>query len=285
MKVLIIGLGYVGTALAGKLLADGHQVVGLRRGVSDGPSPVNGDVDIREGDISSVDGFGRIQESFDWVVHCASSSRGGMDAYRAVFEDGTANLCGWLNRWRPSRFVFTSSTSVYPQVEGAQVDEDSPAAGAGETGRILAAAESAFLEQPQSTMLRLAGIYGPDRGHLFLKYLNDEAQITGDPNRYLNQIHCGDVVAAIRHVLQLGSPPERLNVADNEPVKQVDFFKWLSERLGKDMPSANLDPGKRKRAMTNKRVSNRRLLATGFELKYPTFREGYKSEIMRLGLV
>ena len=66
------------------------------------------------------------------------------------------------------------------------------------------------------------------------------------------------------------------NVADDEPVTQHDFFAWLSELLGKPMPPAgSRAPGKR--ARTHKRVANGRLRALGWQLKYPTFREGYSA--------
>jgi NAD dependent epimerase/dehydratase family enzyme len=73
-------------------------------------------------------------------------------------------------------------------------------------------------------------------------------------------------------------------VVDNEPVTQIDFFRWLSEVLKKPMPaSAPADPN-RKRGLTNKRVSNEKLRASGYQFRYPTFREGYSSEMQRLGL-
>ena len=39
----------------------------------------------------------------------------------------------------------------------------------------------------------------------------------------------------------------------------------------------------RKRGLTNKKVSNRRLkMELGYQFKYPTFRQGYTAEITRL---
>jgi len=212
-----------------------------------------------------------------------------MEAYRAVFEDGTRRLAEWAARTKPARLVFTSSTSVYAQTDGSVVTESSLAEGAGETGRILRAAEDVCLSSMPAgtrvTVLRVAGIYGPGRGHLFLKYLRDEAVITGDPGRWLNQAHRDDVAGAIQHLLEAETAPELLNVADNEPVRQEAFFRWLSERLGRAMPPAGEAPKGRKRAVTNKRVSNERLRRElGYRLRYPTFREGYRAEMERLGL-
>lgn len=284
-RTLILGLGYVGTALAEELAAAGHSVVGIRRGISDeGDAPAG--VEVRHGDIADASFWDQLAESFDWVVHCASSSRGGIDAYREVFEKGSLLLAEWLRRRPPARFVFTSSTSVYAQTDGSLVDENSPAEGAGETGRILRAAEEAFLAAvDQAKILRIAGIYGPGRGHLFLKYLADEAQMTGDPQRWLNQVHRDDVVGALLAILQHDSPPPMTIVADDEPVTQLDFFTWLSERLNKPLPPQAEAPTKRKRALTNKRVANSLLRQSiGYELRFPTFRDGYLDEMKRRGL-
>jgi hypothetical protein len=72
---------------------------------------------------------------------------------------------------------------------------------------------------------------------------------------------------------------------DDEPVAQIHFFRWLSETLGKNMPpfATEAENTERKRGLTNKKVSNRRLrMELGVALKYPTFRQGYTAEIIRL---
>jgi len=49
-------------------------------------------------------------------------------------------------------------------------------------------------------------------------------------------------------------------------------------------PSVAEAPAKRKRAVTSKRISNVKLKAqTGYQFIYPGYREGYLSEIKRLG--
>ena len=56
-------------------------------------------------------------------------------------------------------------------------------------------------------------------------------------------------------------------------------------RVGKELPPSapeDLDAA-RKRGVTNKKVSNRRLkMELGYQFKYPTFRQGYTAEIVRL---
>jgi nucleoside-diphosphate-sugar epimerase len=136
--------------------------------------------------------------------------------------------------------------------------------------------------------MRLAGIYGPGRGHWFKQFLRGEARLEGEGSRLLNMIHRDDVVGAIIAALQGGVPfPSVFNVVDNEPVSQRDFFAWLARQLGKPMPpSVPADvEANRKRGVTNKRVSNQRLRKMlGYQFKYPTFREGYAKEIEQMDL-
>jgi hypothetical protein len=68
-------------------------------------------------------------------------------------------------------------------------------------------------------------------------------------------------------------------------VAEIHFFRWLSETLGKWMPpfATEQENAQRKRGLTNKKVSNRRLkMELGCQFKYPTFRQGYTEEIRRL---
>jgi nucleoside-diphosphate-sugar epimerase len=149
-----------------------------------------------------------------------------------------------------------------------------------ETERLLlqAHSESKF----PSIIVRLAGIYGPGRGYLFHQYLKGEACISGSGERFINMVHLDDVVGGIIAVLQEGRPGEVYNLADDEPVTQLQFFEWLSARLGKPLPPYvnPADEPPRKRGVTNKRVSNARLKSElRYAFKYPTFRDGYESMI------
>jgi len=131
----------------------------------------------------------------------------------------------------------------------------------------------------------VAGIYGPERGHLFLQYLRNEARIAGKGERIINMIHRDDLVNVILAALKNGRPGEIYNAVDDEPVAQVHFFRWLSETLGKWMPPfmTEEENANRKRGLTNKKVSNRRMkMELGVPLKYPNFRQGYTAEITRL---
>lgn len=291
MRVLIVGYGYVGNALGLALAAEGHTVVGIKRSQPEIAKSQGGKISLLAVDVSDPKTLPSLQEPFDWVVNALSSRGGGELGYRKVYFEGTQNLLNWLRSHPPKKYVHVSSTSVYGQMDGSLVTEQSPAEPTNATSQILIETEQLLLQahtqfQWPSVVLRSAGIYGPDRGHLFLQYLRGEAHLTGDGDRWLNMIHRDDLVRTIQAALIHGTPGHIFNVSDDEPTTEVAFFDWLSQRLRRPLPpSIEPDAKSRKRGNTNKRVSNQKMKQLlDHPLIFPSFREGYESEIRRLGL-
>ena len=291
MRVLIVGCGYVGRPLGAELAGQGHEVFGVRRTAA-------GETELKAvgihpliGDISRPDALAKWPAPFDWVVNCAASGGGDAEDYRRVYLQGTRNLLDWLAPMPPGKYVYTSSTSVYAQNDGSLVIEESPTEPASETAQVLIETERMLLDAARAghfpaVILRVAGIYGPDRGHLFRQYLKNEARIEGQGDRILNMIHRDDVTGVIIAALTAGGRREVYNAVDDEPVSQLNFFEWLAGTLGKGLPPsvAEEPDNARKRGLTSKRVSNRKLKeALGYRFKYANFREGYTAELQRLG--
>jgi nucleoside-diphosphate-sugar epimerase len=290
MRVLIIGCGYVGLPLGTELLRQGHTVLGVRRSAEGGDVLKTAGIEPLVADITDPEQLQRLPGRFDWVVNLVSSSHGDVDDYRRIYLEGSRKIVDWLTSAPPRKFVYTSSTGVYGQVDGSQVKETSPTEPAVETGKVLVETEQVLLEAFRNrsfpaVVLRVAGIYGPDRGQYFKLYLRNEARIAGRGERILNMIHLDDVVGSILTALRDGQAGQIYNAVDDEPVMEVNFYRWLSETLGKWMPPF-ATPGEvedTKRGWTSKKVSNRKLkMELGYRFKYPTFRQGYSAEIQRL---
>jgi len=301
MRVLIVGCGFVGLPLGVELIRLGHEVFGLRRNAAAETELKAAGIQPLFGDVTRPESLARLPREFDWVVNCVAAV-GGADDYRQVYLQGTRNLIEWLAPNPPKKFVYTSSTSVYGQTDGSQVKESSPAEPVAETAKILVETEKLLLaavaeRKFPAVILRVAGIYGPDRGHWFKQFLKNEAHIEGDGSRFLNMIHRDDLIGCIIAALKNGRPGEIYNAADDEPVSQLHFFQWLAQALDKPLPPSepaavalarsgepreNPDAA-RKRGVTNKRVSNRKLkMELGHQFKYPNFRKGYSAELLRL---
>jgi nucleoside-diphosphate-sugar epimerase len=291
-RVLIVGCGYVGRPLGAELVRQGHEVFGLRRSAGTAGELEAAGLRPLVADITKPETLPPLVTPFDWVVNCAASGGGGVDEYRRLYFSGTRHLLAWLSAAPPRQFVYTSSTGVYGQDDGSVVKETSPAEPPTDTGRVLRETEELLLAAAReqgfpAVILRVAGIYGPERGYGFQQFLRGEAVISGDGLRHLNMIHRDDVIGCIIAALRRGKPGEIYNACDDESVAQVHFFRWLAEALDRPMPPrvpAEAEAG-RKRGVTDKKVANRKLkMELGYAFRFPNFRHGYTAEIQRLDL-
>jgi nucleoside-diphosphate-sugar epimerase len=301
MRILIVGCGYVGLPLGVELIRLGHEVSGLRRSASAENELKAAGIQPLFGDVTRPETLAKLPQNFDWVVNCVAAG-GVAENYRQVYLQGTRNLVEWFAPNPPKKFVYTSSTSVYGQTDGSQVKESSPTEPLAETAKILVETEKLLLaavaeRKLSAVILRVAGIYGPERGHWFKQFLKNEARMEGDGLRFLNMIHRDDLIGCIIAALKNGRPGEIYNATDDEPVTQLHFFQWLAQALDKPLPPSEPaavalaragepqeNPAEsRKRGVTNKRVSNRKLkMELGHQFKYPNFRKGYSAELLRL---
>ena len=120
-RVIVIGAGYLGGKILEEFRDGGWDAQGASLSGGDG---------LIACDVSDRGSVGKLPHA-DAVIHCASSGRGGVEAYRRVYLDGCRNLA---ERFPDARLLFTSSSSVYAQVDGEAVTEKSEAAPDRETG-------------------------------------------------------------------------------------------------------------------------------------------------------
>ncbi|MFB6205032.1 MAG: SDR family oxidoreductase [Haloglomus sp.] len=287
MRVCILGCGYVGLELA-RQLQPAHDVVGVRRS-ADGVAAVEatGATAVRA-DVTDADALATVPDA-DALVFAASSGGRGAEAARQVYVEGlqTAIEAFGARNDPPEQLVYTSSTGVYGDHDGDWVDETTPIEPTTEKTRVLAEAERVAREVAAEhgmagRVARLAGLYGPDRYRLE-RYL--EGPVTAG---YLNMVHRDDAAGAVRFLLE--ETAERvLLVVDDEPVDKHAFADWLADECGVERPSKqskaerlddpDLSRTARRRILTSKRCSNDRLRDSGYEFRFPTYREGYRAAV------
>ncbi len=273
--VLIAGCGYIGTALGCQLAADGHTVWGLRRR----PATLPPDIRPFAADLTSSETLQTLPPAVDWVFYSAAPDAHDDAAYRAVCVEGLNNLLHALvqGRQHPRRLFLTSSTGVYAQTSGEWVDETAPAEPTEFAGIRLLEGERLLLRGPfPATVLRLGGIYGPDRAGLIEKVRRGEI-VGGDESPvYFNRIHRDDAAGALRHLMMLPHPDPLYLGVDHEPATLAVVLDWLAKALGVPPPrQGESSPLRMPRHGSNKRCRNARLIASGYAFRYPTFREGY----------
>jgi len=284
-RVVVLGCGYVGCALA-RQLAD-HRVVGVRRS-DEGLAAVEvAGAEAVRADVTDPDSLASVPDA-DWLIFAASAGGRDVAAARETYVEGLRTAIEHFagRDAPPERLVYTSSTGVYGDHDGAWVDEDTPLDPATEKTRVLAEAERIALDAPDGidgTVARFGGLYGPDRYRLD-RYL--EGPVTAG---YLNMVHREDAAGAIAFLLESGKAREQVvNVVDDEPVEKWAFADWLAEQAGVAFPPKQTveerlagEDGANRRVRASKRVSDDRLRTLGYDHAYPTFREGYRDAIER----
>jgi len=268
-NALVIGSGYLGAQLLRELGRTGWKATGITLSKSSADALRNEGLEVVAADLRTADLRVLTENNPSVVIHCASSGKGDAGAYREIFLETTARL---IKERTFEHLIFTSSTSVYAQADGSLVTETDPAEPERETGKVLRETEELVLAH-RGTVLRLAGIYGPGRCVPLEKLLSGEAVIEGDGERIINSIHRDDAVSAL-YLAASHRYQGILNVADNVPVTQLEWFQWVSRLLGRPLPPFAPRNLNRKRAWTSKKVSNAKLRSLGWSPKFPSFREG-----------
>lgn len=279
-QVVIAGCGYVGNELARMLLAEGHEVFGIRRDASHLAPGVRG----IQGDLARPESLGPAPQRVEYAVFAVGADESSEKAYRRAYLDGLAGFLEWLadEGQRPRRLVMTSSTSVYGQRRGEQLDEESPTHPTQFRGETLLASERLLAASGLSTVVvRLGGIYGPGRESLIRRALAGELRTRPKPH-FTNRIHRDDAAGLVRHLLFLASPSPLYLGVDDESADEAEVFSWITKELGVAAPAAEDEDAAsdRRRAVGSKRCSNRRARESGYTFRYPTYREGY-AELIR----
>jgi len=271
-RVLVAGCGLVGRVLARQLHQAGWDVTALTHAPDTARQLAGEPFRIVGCDINDRDGLYPLGP-FEAVISCVSSGRGGPEAYRRVYWEGTGNL---IETFHPARLIFAGSTSVYAQRDGSTVTEESPALPERETGQVLRETEDLVLHYG-GHVVRLAGIYATGRWVLLERFLRGEAVIDGDGTRIINQIHRDDAASALARMLGEpgGAPPPRgiYNATDGQPVALFDFYTRLAAHFNRPIPPFGPPDPARKRGNTSKRVATGKIRALGWRPRFTDFRD------------
>ena len=276
-RILIVGCGYVGAAAADLFHDAGWEVEGWIQSDKSAELLASKPYRTKRIDVSDRAKVTTYPVDFDRVIHCASTRGGDLDLYRSVYLAGARHL---IERFPMARLLFTSSTSVYAQKEEELVTEDALAEPPHETGRILRETEEAVLAHG-GIVARLAGIYGPGRSALLRKVLAGEIVLDPTNDRFVNQVHRDDIAAALFLLVnETVSAPRIYNVVDDSPMRQSECYGWLTQKMGRSAAVEGQPAGKRKRGVSNKRVSNAKLRALGWRPRYPSMIEGMEHSVL-----
>ncbi len=277
-KVLIIGCGDLGTAIAVHLHQSQHEVIGVRQSSQALPHAMQ---TIRA-NVTQLDSLSALKNlNPNMVIYCVSASAQTDENYQAHYVTGLKNILATQNTNTHLQHVFfVSSTRVYGQNTAAILDETTPAIPSDFGGERLLEAENLLKYLPcKSTSMRLSGIYG--KGRLYLVNLAKDLVKWPKDNHWSNRVHRDDAASFIAFLVDKTAIYQQVAdlyiVTDDMPTQQYQVLTWLANKQGVDTSSIQSPI-----AQGGKRLSNKRLRETGFELQYPNYQKGYAEILQNL---
>jgi nucleoside-diphosphate-sugar epimerase len=273
--LLSFGHGYSAQALSARLLAAGWRVIGTTRSREKAEA-------IRATGAEAV-----LWPPEDPPALLAGATHLLSSAAPDAEGDPVLRLCGDAVRAASPRIAwagYLSTTAVYGDRRGGEVDETSDCRPSTPRGRWRLAAERAWAATGLPLhVFRLAGIYGPGRGP-FEKLRAGRAQRVVKPGQVFSRIHVDDIAEALAASIarpSRGPFPAIYNVCDDEAAPPEDVIAHAARLLGLPVPpavpfeEARLSPMALSFYAESKRVSNRRIREElGVRLRHPTYREG-----------
>lgn len=274
MHVMIFGCGYSGTAIAKAFAGDGVRVSGTTRSQDKMEALRRDGVEAFLFDGESMEDG--LQRALADVTHLAQSIAPGKadPVLRLIGEDGASLLprLEWIG--------YLSTVGVYGDHKGAWVSEETPCVPVSGRSKERLEAEDGWLAMGEArgvpaAVLRLSGIYGPGR-NAFCNLEKDTARRLIKKDQVFNRIRVEDICAATRFLSDhaLGGI---YNVTDDQPGPPQDVIVEAARLMGVEPPpeqafeTAELTPMARSFYGENKRVSNAKLKAAGFEFSFPNY--------------
>jgi nucleoside-diphosphate-sugar epimerase len=273
MHVLVAGCGWLGTAIARRLVLRGDRVTGIRRDRARAEGLAALGIEPLALDLAAR-GAEAALPAADAIVACQSASSDGAGAYRAAYVDANRALLAAAARGGARAFVYTGSTGVFGQRDGTDVDEATPPAPASATAEVLVEAErlvtGAAGPALRACVVRLSGLYGPGRTGIVDRVRSGALALGPGDDAWMNFCHLDDAVAFVLAALDRARPGVVHHGSDAQPARRREVVEWIAGRLGIPPRRSEIAAG----------GPNRRILsaatreALGVALAFPSFREG-----------
>ena len=201
-------------------------------------------------------------------------------------------------RTPPERLVYLSTTGVYGDHGGGIVTESTPLRPATPRAARRVAAESALTGYgadlgAEITLLRVPGIYGPDR--LMIERIRDKEPVIRETHANPgNRIHVDDLVTVCLAALDLDQPAGIYNVGDGDTRSSTWFAEEVARQLGWPAPPAISRQeaearfsARRMSFMSESRIVDTTLARSrlGFEPAYGNAEDGIRASLREMGLL
>ncbi|MBD3892790.1 SDR family oxidoreductase [Hydrogenophaga sp.] len=289
-RVLIVGCGDVGLRAA-RLLAGGSRVrvLALTSTPQRVPELRAQGVLPLQGNLDQSHSLRRLAGLATRVLHLAPPPSCGAAAARTD-PRSRALVQALVRRTPAAALVYGSTSGVYGDCQGRWVSEVTAARpGTARAWRRLDA-EMALLRLGRisgvrSTVLRIPGIYAPDRagGTPRQRLLRGTPVLRDEDDVYTNHIHADDLARACVLALWRGRAQRKINVCDDTQLKMGDYFDFAADsyglarapRIERAAAATQLSALQLSFMSESRRLHNRRMKRElRLVLRYPTVADG-----------
>lgn len=256
---LIIGCGYIGSALAQAWTAQGILVTAT----TTTPERLLELEKIAYKavllDVKNEDQLTELLQRHDWIVVtvAAKDSKSYPETYLYTAQ---ALVKAMEQAPNVSSVIYTSSTSVYGEHNGDWVDEETPLTPISPQAEILAQTEEVLATLPNACILRLGEIIGPGRDIAERLEKQVGRILPGTGQNYTNLSHRDDIVKAIMFAAEHGLSGI-YNVCNNLHITRKQLYDAICHRMG--WPEFTWDPNQRTMHGGNKRVTSDKIHKAG----------------------
>ena len=264
-SALIAGCGYVGRRVAATWQARGMHVSVITRSELKARELTNAGITPILFDLAQATSMPQLPD-IDVVLWSVGFERSSSASRQAIWIDGLQRLLNALPRHTEAcRILYTSSTSVYGDGQGQDVDEHTLPIPNSEGGNACLAAEQLLQDFARRSsvcvsILRLAGIYGPNRLLRRTADLQGNIPIMSPADEWLNLIHVDDAVTAIDSISRMKSPPSLINIVAGKSVTRREYYTTLAKLVNAPPPTFAA-PAAEPMSQPTRRGGNRRVIS------------------------
>lgn len=276
MHVLIAGCGWLGSAVAQRLVERGERVTGVRSEPGRAEALRALGVEPLVLDLADPASVSRIPQDVDAIIAMQSAQGEAETHYRRAYIEANRTLLEVARRQPLRAFIYTGSTGVFGQRDGSDVDELTPPAPANQTGQVLLEAEQLILnaakEGVPARIVRLSGLYGPGRYWVVERMRRGFMTLGPGDDIWMNSCHQDDAALTILASLDQGRDGAIYHATDAVPMRRREVIAFLANRLGiapsrVDVKSDSSGP--------NRRIwGDRTRTEFGLQPRWPSLREG-----------
>lgn len=280
MKLLIVGVGYVGSHVLQEFRGKCDKIWGT----------IRQDVPLTDPDIVTFDERSPIRaQIIEEATHILQTIPP-VEGEDLLLKHHKQQLIQSENlQW----IGYCSTTGVYGDTQGGWVTESSPCFPTQKRSIERKHIEDQWIELWRSCALpvhifRMSGIYGPHRSQI-QNVLEGKARRILKQGQVFSRIHVEDIVPVLKASMENTQGGEIYNLADDFACSSNEIIEYICGKLNLPLPPEILIDSKDVSEMARsfyaecRRVSNRKIKKElGIVLKYPTYQQGLEDELNAL---